>query len=240
MRAHYLQHVPFEGPGIIEPWLKAEGYEITSTRFYDSTLLPDWTEVDLLIIMGGPMSVNDESEYPWLGEEKKFIRSCVEKEVSVLGICLGAQLIASSMGARVYPNSVKEIGWFPVEEMPAADGRAFCFPPSQEVFHWHGETFDLPSGAYHLARSTGCENQAFQLGRSVIGVQFHLESTPESVQELVSHCRAELIPSKYVQSEPAILAAAPEKYDAINKLMVKILCYLRNTAVSLRLGTSFR
>jgi GMP synthase-like glutamine amidotransferase len=233
MRAHYLQHVPFEGLGIIEPWLKIEGYEITSTRFYESTLLPDWSEVDLLLVMGGPMSVNDELEFPWLVEEKRFIRSCVEREKSVLGICLGAQLIASSMGGRVYPNFVKEIGWFPVEGIPEPGGRTFCFPPLLEVFHWHGETFDMPNGAYHLARSEGCENQAFQLGSSVIGIQFHLESSPESVQEIVSRCRAELTPSKYVQSESVILGATPEKYEAINKLMVKILHYLRNTVVSL-------
>jgi len=170
MHAHYLQHVPFEMLGIIEPWLKAEGYEITSTRFYESTLIPDRNEVDFLIIMGGPMSVNDESEFPWRVDEKQYVRSCVEKEKTVLGICLGAQLIASSMGARAYPNPVKEIGWFPVEGMPAPDGRAFYFPPSLEVFHWHGETLDLPSGAYHLANSEGCENQAFQLGRSAIGI----------------------------------------------------------------------
>ena len=230
MRAHYLQHVPFEGLGIIEPWLQAKGYDITSTRFYEPAKLPDWSDVDFLIVMGGPMSVNDESEFPWLVDEKQFIRSCIEQKKSVLGICLGAQLIASSMGARIYPNPAKEIGWFPVEGIPAPDARSFGFPPSQEVFHWHGETFDLPSGAYHLARSEGCENQAFQFGSSVIGIQFHLEATPESVREIVSHCRSELIPSKYVQSESVIRAAAPEKYEAINKLMVKMLYYLTRIA----------
>lgn len=231
MRAHYLQHVPFEGLGIIEPWLRAEGYDITATRFYESTILPDWREVDLLVVMGGPMSVNDEFEFPWLVDEKQFIRSCAEREKSVLGICLGAQLIASSMGARVYPNPETEIGWFAVEGVPAPDGRVFRFPPSQDVFHWHGETFDLPAGAFHLARSAGCENQAFQIGRTIIGIQFHLESTPESVTEIVSNCRAELIPSTYVQSEQAILAAAKDKCQAINKLMSDLLFFMKNTEV---------
>ena len=229
MRAHYLQHVQFEGLGCIEPWLRAEKYEITNTRFFETVLFPNLNEIDLLIVMGGPMSVNDEVEFPWLIEEKQFIRSCIEEEKSVLGICLGAQLIASSLGARVYPNPIKEIGWFAVEGMSTHKGRTFCFLPSQEVFHWHGETFDLPAGAYRLARSEACENQAFQLGRSVIGLQFHLESTPESTRGIVSNCRAELRPSKYVQSETAILAATPEKYQAINKLMVKVLSFLKET-----------
>ena len=229
MHAHYLQHVPFEGLGSIESWLKAQRYEITNTRFYESTLFPDPKDVDFLIVMGGPMSVNDEVEYPWLVEEKRFIRNCIAEGKSVLGICLGAQLIASSLGSRVYPNRAKEIGWFPVEGIPSDDGHTFCFAPSQEVFHWHGETFDLPSGAYRLARSDGCENQAFQIDRSVIGLQFHLETTPRSAQALISHCRAELTPSKYVQSEAAMLAVNPKKYQAINRLMAKILSFLRTT-----------
>ena len=226
MRAHYLQHVPFEGLGSIEPWLRAAGYEITNTRFFESTRLPDINEVDLFIVMGGPMSVNDEAELPWLVQEKHFIRSAIQAGKSVLGVCLGAQLIANAMGARVYRNGEKEIGWFPVQGYSTVDSSSFRFPPSVEAFHWHGETFDLPSGAVRLGGSEGCENQAFQLGQSVIGLQFHLEATPESAREIVSHCRAELLPSKYVQSETAILAATPEKYRVINNLMVDILSYL--------------
>jgi len=223
-----MQHVRFEGLGCIEPWLRAEGYDITNTRFFETAIFPDQNDIDLLIVMGGPMSVNNEAEFPWLVEEKQFIRSCIEEENSVLGICLGAQLIASSMGARVYPSHEKEIGWFPVEGIPSINSQTFCFSASQKVFHWHGETFDLPSGAYSLARSDGCENQAFQLGRSVIGLQFHLETTPETAREIVSHCREELTPSKYVQSEREILAAAPEIYLAINNLMVEVLSFLKN------------
>jgi GMP synthase-like glutamine amidotransferase len=230
VRAHYLQHVTFEGLGSIETWLRAERFEITNTQFFESAVFPDPDEVDLLIVMGGPMSVNDEAQFPWLVEEKQFIHRCVEEGKSVLGICLGAQLIASAMRSRVYPNHIKEIGWFPVEGMTSLESEIFCFPPSQEVFHWHGETFDLPCGAYRLARSKGCKNQAFQLGRTVIGLQFHLETTSDSAVEIVSHCRAELIPSKYVQSETAILAAPPEKYQAINRLMAEVLSFLKNSA----------
>ncbi len=227
MRAHYLQHVPFEGLGSIASWIKTAGYELTGTCFYESDRLPDPNGLDLLIVMGGPMSVNDELEFPWLVREKAFIRSAIEAGKRVVGVCLGAQLIASAMGAAVYQNTVKEIGWFPVQGVAPDDSSTFSFPPSVEVFHWHGETFDLPAGAIRLARSEGCENQAFQIGPSVIGLQFHLETTPDSARRLVAHCRAELSPSKYVQSEAAILAAGPEKYRAINRLMGEVLAYLQ-------------
>ncbi|MEW8197867.1 MAG: type 1 glutamine amidotransferase, partial [Candidatus Thiodiazotropha endolucinida] len=114
MRAHYLQHVPFEDLGSIENWLKRSGYEITRTRLYESEELPGIESVDLLVIMGGPMSVNDDQDFPWLVEEKEFIKKVIESGKPVLGICLGAQLIACSLGAEVFSNSVKEIGWIPI------------------------------------------------------------------------------------------------------------------------------
>ena len=227
MRAHYLQHVPFEGLGSIESWLKAAGYQITKTRLFDSASLPDVDDIDLLVVMGGPMRVNDESEFPWLSLEKRFIYDVIESGKSVLGICLGAQLIASAMGARVHGNPDKEIGWFPVQAVASVDGSTFCFPASVEVFHWHGETFDLPDGAIRLAKSTACDHQAFQLGRSVIGLQFHLETTPESARQIIEHCRAELQPSDYVQSEEEMLAVPAEKYRAINDLMGDVLFFLQ-------------
>ncbi|OPY84141.1 MAG: glutamine amidotransferase [Syntrophus sp. PtaU1.Bin208] len=229
MRAHTLQHVPFEELGSIETWLRAAGYEITRTPFFQTASLPSPDEIDFLIVLGGPMSVNEEDRYPWLLHEKQFIRRCIERGKSVLGICLGAQLIASALGARVYRNSAKEIGWFPIEAIPSTQEAIFRFPPAIEVFHWHGETFDLPAGAIPLARSEGCENQAFQLGRSVIGLQFHLETTPQSARQIVEHCRKELIPSEYVQSETAILGTAAEKYGVINELMSRVLSFLQNS-----------
>jgi len=231
MRAHYLQHVPFEGPGSIAPWLKAADYEITSTRFYESTTLPIPEQFDLLIVMGGPMSINDEDRFPWLRTEKQFIRHTIESGKAVLGICLGAQLIASALGESVYPNRRKEIGWFPIEGLYQHDKSIFWFPRSLDVFHWHGETFDLPEGAVLLARSKACENQAFQFGKNVIGLQFHLETTPESAHAIVTNCREELLPSKYVQPEAVILDQAPDKYQAINSLMAKILSFLTNRSL---------
>ena len=227
MRAHYLQHVPFESLGSIEPWLKTNGYEITKTPFFESAELPDIDKIDLLIVMGGPMSVNDEDVLPWLISEKQFIRDTIGTGKPVLGVCLGAQLIASALGANVYKNSVKEIGWFPIERVSSDGGSTLSFPPSMEVFHWHGETLDLPAGATRLARSEACENQAFQLGRRVIGLQFHLETTPESARAIVFNCRAELIPSQYVQTEAQILSAKSENYEIINQMMANVLSFLQ-------------
>jgi GMP synthase-like glutamine amidotransferase len=229
MNAHYLQHVSFEGLGSIESWIEAAGYRITKTQFFKSANLPKPDEIDLLIVMGGPMSVNDEDKFPWLVQEKQFIYDIIESGKSVLGVCLGAQLIASAMGAKVYKNTVKEIGWFPVSGIISTNRTTFRFPLSTEVFHWHGETFNLPDGAIQLARSEACENQSFQFGRSVIGLQFHLETTPDLAQEIVKHCRNELLPSEYIQTESEILGVAPEKYRSINELMDKVLSFLRNT-----------
>lgn len=230
MRAHYLQHVPFEGLGSIETWLASAGYEVSHTRLFEATDLPNPAAIDLLVIMGGPMSVNDEDVFPWLVAEKRFIREVMRSGRPVLGVCLGAQLIASALGARVFPNPVKEIGWFPVHAVESGDASVFDFPPSEIVFHWHGETFDLPPGAIRLAKSEGCENQAFQLGRSVIGMQFHLETTPESARAIISSCRDELVPSTFVQTEEEMLAAGPERYRSINDLMGSILGFLQRSS----------
>lgn len=226
-RLHYLQHVPFEGLGSIEPWARAAGLDIIGTKLFESVDFPEPADIDLLVVMGGPMSVNDEDALPWLVAEKAFVRQCVERGTPVLGVCLGAQLLASALGARVYPNHEKEIGWFPISGVGDAGGDdRFRFPHEVDVFHWHGETFDLPEGAVRLATSAACENQAFQVGRTVIGLQFHLETTPDSAHALVRHCRDELVEGRYIQPEAALVDVPPARYAWINALMANVLDYL--------------
>jgi GMP synthase-like glutamine amidotransferase len=225
MRVQILQHLAFEGLGSIEQWLQERGAHVEHTRFYQSAALPGLAGLDLVIALGGSMSVNDESEFPWLMAEKQFLGEAIQGGVAVLGICLGAQLVASVLGARVYANAQKEIGWFDVEAT-VVEGGVVRLPASARVFHWHGETFDLPSGAIRLAKSVGCENQAFQWGSAAIGLQFHLETTPNLLDALVVNCRDELVESEYVQSESRIRGASSEDFENINLIMARVLTYL--------------
>jgi GMP synthase-like glutamine amidotransferase len=226
MRAHCFQHVPFEGPGHIKRWLDAGGHTLGFTRFYTTDRFPNPENIDFLIIMGGPMGTGDEKEFPWLKAEKEFVRRFITSGKPVLGICLGAQIIAAALGAKVYPAGEKEIGWFPVSSVPQDDAGLFRFPDTETVFHWHGDTFELPEGARLLAESKGCRNQAFQLGNKVVGLQFHLETTPESARALVENGRHELVSGNYIQSAEEILHAGPDKYKRLNSLMERVLEYV--------------
>ena len=226
MKVHVLQHVPFEDTGSMALWLQRQGARVSYTRFFEGDSLPAVQGLDLVIAMGGPMSVNDEAALPWLRDEKAFIRDVIQRNIPILGVCLGAQLIASASGARVYPNPFKEIGWFPVTASPSRGADSFCFPAVSTVFHWHGETFDLPAGAIPLAENKACVNQAFQLGRRAIGLQFHLETTPEGMEAILGHCAGEMAPGPYVQTPAHLRAATPKMYAVVNGLMDSVLDYL--------------
>lgn len=225
MDVHVFQHVPFEGLGSIDAWLEDRGRTVGYTRFFANDPLPPIGDIKLLIAMGGPMSVNDELTLPWLKDEKQFVREAILRDIPVLGICLGAQLVASALGAAVYRNPTKEIGWFPIQSVSTPE-TVFHFPSECLAFHWHGETFDLPPGAVQLARSKACENQAFQFKHNVIGLQCHLETTPEGMAALINNCGRELVAGTYVQAEESLRATPISRYDGINQLMGDVLSYL--------------
>lgn len=225
MRIHCLQHVPFEGPAGIADWAARRGHTITTTHVYAGESLPAQTAFDWLVIMGGPMGVHDEADHPWLVPEKRFIGESIAAGKTLIGVCLGAQLIAGTLGARVSRNPEKEIGWFPIELTEA--GRSsplFGFlPPVFQVYHWHGDTFELPPGAVHLARSTACAQQAFLYDGRVLGLQCHLESTPQSVADILRHCADELVPAAHVQTAERMLAASEQDYAQLNAALSGIL-----------------
>ena len=204
MKIHYLQHIDFETPDTILEWAKERGHSLNATRFFAGESLPDLQDIDLLVIMGGPMSVNDDGQYPWLADEKRFIREAVEKGRRVLGICLGAQLLASVLGAKVYANPQKEIGWFPVSLTPEGK-QSRVFHGFEPTFQWHGDTFDLPQGATLLATSEACPNQAFQFGENAYGLQFHMEVSPRGVQGLIEYGKDELVSAPFIQTAGQML-----------------------------------
>jgi GMP synthase-like glutamine amidotransferase len=225
MRIHVLQQVHFEGPAAIGDWAARKGYPINTTRMFEQTDLPEQDDLDWLVVMGGPMGIHDEAEHPWLAREKEFLREAIAAGKTVVGICLGAQLIADALGARVYPNEHSEIGWLPIElTRQGQASRLLVFLPHRfEVFHWHGDTFDIPEGATHLAFSEGCQHQAFLYEGRVLGLQFHLESTPASVADLVANCADEIVPGEYVQDAERMLAATEGDYVRVNQALFGIL-----------------
>ena len=209
MKLRFLQHVPFENPGRILTWAETRKQVIAGSHLYRGDPLPVVSDFDFLIIMGGPMGAGDEQLYPWLVPEKRLISEAVLAEKNVLGICLGAQLIASALDARVYANSEKEIGFYPVSLIPAGDKSPFrdVFPEQFTAFHWHGDTFDLPNGSHWLLRSEACMHQAFTVGENVLGMQFHIECECANIESLIRHCGHEIVPGRYIQSGEEMLRA---------------------------------
>jgi GMP synthase (glutamine-hydrolysing) len=205
---HFFQHVSFEGPAEIGKWIDVCGYSTSFTRFYQGEAPPEPVEADLLVVLGGPMNIYQEKEYPWLVKEKKAIEQAISKGMKVLGICLGAQLIARVLGAEIFKNPEKEIGWFPVTLTEAGKNSNFFrnFPSSFSPLHWHGDTFEIPKGAVHLAKSEGCINQAFSYGENVLALQFHLESNKDSIEKLITNSAEDLNePGRFVQRDESAL-----------------------------------
>ncbi len=180
-----LRHEPSVSMGSLSGVLGEAGLDARLFDLFESVpeSLP-WGEAAGLIVLGGTMSANDGDRFPFLVAELDFVRAAVRRQVPMLGICLGAQLLAKALGAAVYRNARPEIGWYEVELLPvAAEDRLFRDRSGREtVFHWHGDTFDLPAGAVHLARSPLCRHQAFRHGPSAYGLQFHVEMVPDLME----------------------------------------------------------
>jgi GMP synthase-like glutamine amidotransferase len=223
-----LFHVSFEKLGLIEDWILDRDHTLTEFHLYDDPRLPGISEFDMLILMGGPMSVNDEKQFPWLAGEKELIRQCRTSEKPVLGICLGAQLIASALGKKVFKGMHPEIGWFPVDFKTVETGKIFPRLPAKTiVFHWHGDTFDLPEDAVLLGSSAVTPVQAFLARKKLLALQFHLEIKPENISLMINHAGEELVPSPYIQ-DAAALSAGLTNLPENKALLETFLDYLAN------------
>ena len=204
MKVHYLQHVHYEGLGYIQTWLKEQQHTLSGTHFFEKNYqLPPVTSIDALIVLGGPMGVYDEDQHTWLQQEKDFISACIQSGKKVLGICLGAQLIASCLGTKVTKAIHKEIGWFPVfptEECKSKQWFYELFKNSPTVFHWHGDQFQIPISGLNLLNSKANTNQALYYNDHIIGLQFHLEIDDKCIEEFLKNGIDELQIQTYIQS----------------------------------------
>ena len=226
MRVHWLQHAEHEELGCIAPWLASRRYKVRHTALHRMATgdesLPSADDFDWLIVMGGPMNIYEHDRHPWLIAEKAIIRDACVRNKKVLGICLGAQLLADVLGGRVSQNRQQEIGWFGVTLTEEGAGNRFFdgFPRTFQPFHWHGDTFSIPRGSVNLMKSDACVNQAFAAGPDRLGLQFHLEVTHADAQRWLELDAPE--PAAFVQARDEILRD-PERFAAQNSLMVRVL-----------------
>lgn len=222
MHIHWLQHVAHEDAGCIAPWLATRAQRLSRTRLWAGEPLPARPDFDALIVMGGPMNVDEHDAHPWLLPEKTLIRAAIDAGRPVLGICLGSQLIADALGAPVTRNAHTEIGWFDVELN--ADGRRHPlfadWPERFSAFHWHGDTFAIPDGAQNLMSSQACAHQAYVWGERVVGLQFHPEITAADARTWFE--RGHPRPAPYVQPAEFVLGELP-RFGLGNRLMRKLL-----------------
>lgn len=199
-----FQHDPVEGLGLFAQVLEKQRLSFHMIQvFQGETPRADWADIQALVILGGRMSVNEEERYPFLRWEKTILRTALREGIPTLGISLGAQLIAAASGAAVYQRNFKEIGWYPISTTPEGqmDPILGYLPERPMVFQWHGDSFELPKGAYRLAFSDHYENQAFRIGRNVYGLQFHLEVTPTMIERWMDDYWKELAQAPYVSPE---------------------------------------
>lgn len=228
MKALILQHASFETPGYILNWLTDHQFSTEILKLYHKeNSCPVSYEVDLLIIMGGPMSVHDEQIYPWMTMEKQLIKNIIDRNIPTLGVCLGAQLIADIYGASVKPAKNKEIGWFPIQVIQSDITKTLQWPGQFITYLWHGEQFDILENATLLAFSQGCPHQAFMMKKNVIGLQFHPEITLPMIETMIQNCfKQDHTHSPYVQSIEQMVSVPKTYYLQNHQIIDKILSYL--------------
>lgn len=225
MKIHCIQHVKFEALGTITEWIENKNHFFSTTHLYKNESFPEIDTFDLLIVMGGPMNIYEYEKYPWLKEEKAFLEKTIEEGKAVLGICLGAQLLADVLKAKVFKNTYKEIGWFPVytiKESGSGISLLGDIPDRFTAFHWHGDTFDLPEGSKLLFESEASKNQGFIYNNRVIGLQFHLEMNEQTINNVIENCRDELVEGKYIQRKEEMLHRA-DLFKESKKLMFRLM-----------------
>lgn len=225
MRVYVFIHAPFEELGAMENWLLNNNHSISKIHSYNNEPLPKLADVDCLIIMGGPQSARHLEQYPYLQREVDFTRQAIVAQKKVLGICLGAQIIAEALNAKTLQSPYKEIGMYPVTLTEAAkqDPVFKNFTTTFPVMHWHGDMPGIAKDAVLLASSAGCPHQAFRYSNSVYGLQFHLEMTKELVAGMIKHCEEDLTAGPYIQT----VAELQQLHFAANQLQVEqLLNYL--------------
>jgi len=225
MRMHVIQHVPFEGPAAIAEWAHERGHEMTSSLALAEEY-PHVSAVDFLVVMGGPMDADDDVTSPWLPAERRFIAECITAGRLVLGVCLGAQIIAQVLGGTIRRCANREIGWYAVERTQAgAESPLFwAWDDSVVVGQWHGDTFDLPLSMLPTWKSEACDNEAFVFDGRVVGLQFHLEWTAEALDALMTACADDLDGGGlYEMTRVQIEDEAPQRLAACRDLLFALL-----------------
>jgi GMP synthase (glutamine-hydrolysing) len=220
-----LRHVPHEPAGTLKTILRDAGLVGQYVDLFEHVPsdLPLMQSAGL-VVLGGPMNVDEVVRYPYLDREVDWIRAAIERQKPLLGICLGAQLLAKALGSRVYPNGQKEIGWQPIKLTPqAADDPIFAADGAHTVFHWHGDTFDLPAGAIHLASSARCVQQAFRYGPRAWGLQFHIEMTAAMVDDWLDDLERSGEIAQWGVNPQVIRGQTPEELPRLQALARQVL-----------------
>ena len=208
MNVHILEHDPADGPGVIADWALERGVALARVRLFDGASLPAAEDVRMLVILGGAMSVHQHRDFPWLAGEKAWMAEVIGKGAAVLGICLGAQLLAVVLGGRVFQHDVYEIGWWPVVMVDRPEPLTH-FPEELMSMHWHGDTFTLPPGARRVAKSAACGEQGFVWGERVVALQFHPEIDELAAGDVEAVATGEQAAGRFVQSAAELAARPP-------------------------------